>query len=57
MINIEDNESKEHGHLVEDVHVPLVVIERGVDGRVRARREFNDAEDDTELRKKTLVIV
>jgi hypothetical protein len=51
VIDIEDNKGEEHRHLVKDVHVPLVVVERGMDGRVRARREFNDAEDDTELRR------
>ena len=45
MIHVKDHESEEHGRLIEDVHVPLVVVERIVDDRVVACGELDYAED------------
>lgn len=49
MVYVEDGEGEEHRHLVEDVHVPLIIIKYVVDGGVGASGELDDAVDDAVL--------
>lgn len=49
MVNVEYHQDQEHGHLVENIHEPFVIVEGDTNWGLITGRELNNTKDDSVL--------